>query len=69
MSNPKKLAKTIAQSLEEFESVVAWFDGENFELEEALEKYRQAEALAKEIEKQLAQVKNEVEVLKQSFSD
>ncbi len=68
MSNQKP-SKTIAQQLEEFELLIAWFDSEEFELEAALEKYTQAEKLAKQIEKQLAQVKNDVEVLKQKFSD
>lgn len=69
MSNQNKSDKTISQKMEEFERIVAWFDSEDFGLEEALEKYRQAEKLAGEIEKQLAAVKNEVDVLKQKFTD
>lgn len=59
--------KTIAQQMAEFEHLLAWFDSEDFELEAGLEKYRQAEKLAEEIENQLAKVKNEVEVLKTKF--
>ena len=37
-------------------------------LEEAVEKYRFATKLAKEIEKDLKGLKNEIEVLKEDFS-
>jgi len=73
MSESKKITKihpkTIAQQLEEFERLVAWFGSEDFGLETALEKFHEAEKVAGEIEKQLASVKNEVEVLKQKFTD
>lgn len=47
--------------------LVAWFDGDEFSLEESLGKFEEAEALAREIEEELAALKNEVEVVKQSF--
>lgn len=59
--------KTINQKLEAFEQLVAWFDTEEFSLQEALAKFEQAEKLAREIESELANVKNSVEVLKTKF--
>lgn len=47
--------------------LVAWFEGEEFELEAALDKYKEAEKLADEIEKDLSGLKNEITVLEQKF--
>lgn len=63
----KSDTKTISQQLEAFEQLVAWFDTDEFSLQEALVKFEQAEALAKEIESELSTIKNSVEVLKTKF--
>lgn len=47
--------------------LVAWFESDEFEIEKALDKYRDAEKLAAEIEHDLSALKNEVTVLKQKF--
>ncbi len=67
MSAQKVTKTTIAQKLAQFEKLVAWFDHEDFSLEEALAKYKAAESLAADIEIQLTSIKNEVTVLKQQF--
>ncbi len=67
MLKPSPKNKTITEKLESFETLVAWFDTEEFSLEAALEKFKQAEALATEIERELSDVKNSVEVLKTKF--
>lgn len=59
--------KTITEQLAELETLVAWFESDEFVLEESLEKYKQAETLAEQIEKDLTTFKNEVTVLKQKF--
>lgn len=51
----------------ELDQLVAWFDGDKFELEGALEKFKKAEALAADIEKDLQSLKNDVKVIKQKF--
>lgn len=61
--------KTIKDKLTELNERVAWFDSEEFTLEEALDKFREAEELAEDIERDLAEFKNEVVVLKQKFSE
>jgi exonuclease VII small subunit len=58
---------TVAAKLAELQQQVAWFDGETFTLEEALDKFKYAEKLANEIEKDLVSLKNEVVVLKKRF--
>lgn len=47
--------------------LVAWFESDDFALEDASKKFNDAAALAKEIEHDLDELKNNVNVLKQSF--
>jgi exonuclease VII small subunit len=60
-------SKTIQAKTEKLSQLVAWFDGEDFEIEQALEKYKEAESLASEIEQDLTSLKNDVQILKQKF--
>ena len=59
--------KTITQKMNELTELVAWFESDEFEIEKALDKYRDAEKLAAEIEHDLSALNNEVTVLKQKF--
>jgi len=59
--------KTIQEKVSQLNTLVAWFDSDDFTLEVALEKFKDAEALAKEIEVDLTSLKNEIEVVKQKF--
>ena len=47
--------------------LVAWFDSDEFQLEIALEKFAEAEALAQEIEEDLTHLKNDIDVVKKKF--
>jgi exodeoxyribonuclease VII small subunit len=58
---------TIQQKIIELDSLVAWFDSDDFSLETALEKFTEAELLAELIEKDLAALKNDIQVVKQKF--
>lgn len=58
---------TISEKMAELGELVAWFEGEDFELEQAIAKYKVAEKLASEIEKDLANLKNEITILKTKF--
>ena len=62
-----KQNKTIQEKMRELDALVAWFDGEEFNLEEAMGVYKKAEALAESIKKELAEYKNEIIVLKKKF--
>lgn len=59
--------KTITEKMNTLTELVAWFEGDEFELEKALDRYRDAEKLANEIENDLSEIKNEVTVLKKKF--
>lgn len=58
---------SIESELAELDRLVAWFESEDFTLEEAMQHYETAEVLAKRIETRLADLKNEVTVLKKKF--
>ena len=55
--------------MQELEQLVAWFDSEEFKLEDAMGIYKKAEVLADEIEKELTSYKNEIIVLKKKFDE
>ena len=63
----KKLS--IAEKTAKLDELVAWFDSDKFELELALEKFKEAEKLAAEIEHDLQEIKNEVTVIKKRFDE
>ena len=59
--------KTIQEKTAELSKLVAWFDSEDFTLETALDKFKEAEALAETIEKDLTALKNDIQIVKQKF--
>ena len=64
----KKEEKTLNQKITDLDNKVEWFYGDDFKLEEATEKYKDTLTLAKEIETDLNNLKNEIEVLSEDFS-
>ena len=61
-------SKTVSEKIAQLDQLVAWFDSDQFALEEAIEKFQQAEELAKEIENDLSKLKHTITVLKKDFS-
>lgn len=59
--------KTISEKIADLQEYVAWFEGEDFKVEQSLEKYKAAEKLATEIKTDLDGFRNEVTVLKKKF--
>ncbi len=62
------MTKTISNKIEDLKAGVEWFYSDDFKLEEASEKYKSLTALAKEIEKDLSELKNEIKVIEEDFS-
>ena len=58
---------SIEAELTELDQLVAWFESEDFTLEQAMANYEKAEVLASRIETRLSELKNEVTVLKKKF--
>jgi exonuclease VII small subunit len=53
--------------MSELSRLVEWFEGDDFELEKAIERYEEVQKLAKEIEADLGNLKNEITVVAQKF--
>lgn len=62
------MAKNISEKIDELKGGVEWFYSDDFKLEEASEKYKALTGLAKEIEQDLAELKNEIKVIEEDFS-
>lgn len=60
---------SISEKISQLDKLVAWFDSEDFSIEEAIERYQQAETLANEIEKDLEAVKENIKVVKKRFDE
>ena len=59
---------SLNKKIENLDSAVEWFYSDDFKLEDATTKYKEAVELAKDIEKDLSELKNEIEVLAEDFS-
>lgn len=59
--------KSVQEKLGELSELVAWFQSPAFKLEDAVDKFKQSEKLAEEIEKDLTKLKNDIKVVKKKF--
>ena len=60
--------KKINAKIDELKAGVDWFYSDEFELDQATTKYKELTELAKDIEKDLAELKNEIKVIDEDFS-
>lgn len=65
----QKNEQTLQQLTAQFEELVAWFEQDDFDVEQALEKYEKAHSIAAEIKKRLDTVENKISVLQKSFDE
>lgn len=61
--------KTIEDKMNELREAAAWFEGEEFSLTQASDKFKHATELATEIESDLKGLENQITVLKESFEE
>ncbi|MBQ3473996.1 exodeoxyribonuclease VII small subunit [Candidatus Saccharibacteria bacterium] len=59
--------KTLNQKMEDLNRQVEWFYSDDFKLEDAISKYEETTKLANDIEKDLNELKNKIEILKEKF--
>lgn len=60
--------KTINNKIEEFDQCVDWFYSDEFDLDEVAERYKKVIALAEDIQKDLSELKNNIEILEKDFT-
>ena len=61
--------KSLNQRLEELNNSTEWFYSDDFNLDEAVQKYKTAIKLAEQLQKELDELKNEVEIISKDFSN
>jgi len=55
--------KSLKELLVEFNEIVAWFDGDDVDVEQAITKFEEGSKLADKIKKQLNEAKNKIKVI------
>lgn len=60
---------TISEQITELDTLLAWFDSDDFTIEAAFDRYKEAEKLASAIEQRLLVMKNDINVLKKRFDE
>lgn len=65
----KSKPTTISEKLSQLDEQIEWFYSEDFSLDQALGKYQEAAQLAKKIEQDLSELKNQVEVIEDFTKD
>ena len=68
MNSDKTNEKTIEQMMAELNECIAWFQGEEFNLDEAKQRFIEARQLAKDITAVLDDMQHDITVLSEDFS-
>lgn len=68
MNSDKTNEKTIEQMMAELNERIAWFQGDDFNLDEAKQRFVEARQLAKDIMAALDGMQHEITVLSEDFS-
>jgi exodeoxyribonuclease VII small subunit len=58
---------SLKDQLNQLDELIAWFDQEDFDLDEALKKFDQGVKLAEDIKSRLSKLENKITVLKERF--
>ena len=58
----------LMKKMQDFDKMVGWFEGEEFAIDEAIERYKKALEKSKEIEKDLMELKNKITKIEEDFS-
>lgn len=64
----KETQKKISAKIKELEEMVDWFYSDDFNLDEAENRYKKTVDFSREIEKDLAELKNRIEVINKDFT-
>ncbi|QQS17441.1 exodeoxyribonuclease VII small subunit [Candidatus Saccharibacteria bacterium] len=61
-------SKNLRQLLDEFETIVEWFNQDDLDIDQAISKFEEGSKLAETIKQQLATAKNKIEIVKADFA-
>lgn len=68
MSTPKN-ETPLNDQLRELDELIAWFDRDDFDLDEALKKFDDGIKLTEQIEERLSKLENKITVLRERFGE
>lgn len=68
MSSPKN-ETPLNDQLRELDELIAWFDRDDFDLDEALKKFDDGIKLTEQIEERLSKLENKITVLRERFGE
>ena len=68
MNNDKTNEKTIEQMMVELNERITWFQGDDFNLDEAKQRFIEARQLAKDITAALDDMQHDITVISEDFS-
>ncbi len=68
MSSPKN-ETPLSDQLRELDELIAWFDREDFDLDEALKKFDDGIKLTEQIEERLSKLENKITILRERFGE
>ncbi len=60
---------SINDKIKRLQDQVDWFESDSFDLDEALTRYQSAAKLAQEVEKELTNMKNQVEIIQSNVGN
>lgn len=60
-------SQKLTEKLESIDKIVAWFNSDEVEIDEALKKFDELTKLAEDAKKDLSDLENKITVLKQKF--
>lgn len=58
---------SLADQIEQLDKLAAWFEKDDFDIEEAIVKFEEASAVAESVKTKLTELENKITVLKQRF--
>ena len=68
MSAKESKNESIAEQQQKLQELLAWFDSDEFQIEQVSQKFAQASEISEQIERSLLEQKNTITVLKEKFS-
>lgn len=68
MSDPKN-DPPLSEQLRELDELIAWFDQDDVDLDEALKKFDEGVKLTEKIEARLQKLENKITVLREKFGE
>lgn len=68
MSSPKN-ETPLSDQLKDLDELIAWFDRDDFDLDEALKKFDEGVKLTEQIQERLSKLENKITVLRERFGE